>query len=145
MAERYSMDSNAVSDILRGREDVLRRMKDAVKSGHEVAICSIVFYEVERGLKAAGSSRKLREFYRLYESLPHLYLDRESMAAIGKASNIYVDLHKGRQIEDNDIYIAAIAMTNGYTLITDNAKHFSCIDGLRTENWRETKSRPADI
>ncbi len=137
MLKRYSLDSNAVSDILRGREDVLRRMRDAVRSGHEVAICSIVYYEVERGLKAAGSSRKLREFYRFYESFPHLYLDRESMAAIDKSSDIYAVLHKGRQIEDNDIYIAAIAMMNRCVLVTDNAKHFSRIDGLRTENWRE--------
>lgn len=115
-------------------------MREVVRSGHEVAICSIVYYEIERGLKAAGSSRKLRDFYRFYESFPHLYLDRESMAAIGKSSDIYADLHKERQIEDNDIYIAAIAMTNRCILVTDNAKHFSRVDGLRTENWREPTS-----
>ena len=137
MAKRYAMDSNAVSDILRGRKDVLRRMKEAVKAGDEVAVCSIVYYEIERGLKATGSSRKLQAFYELYESLPHLYLDRDSMTAVGKSSDIYVELHKGKQIEDNDIYIAAIAMTNGYVLVTDNTKHFGRISGLQIENWRD--------
>ena len=38
--------------------------------------------------------------------------------------------------EDNDIYIAAIAMANDYTLVTANEKHFSRIEGLTYENWR---------
>ena len=137
MVKHYAMDSNTVSDILRGRDDVIRHMKDAVALGHKVAICSIVFYEIERGLKAAGSQRKLQAFYSLYESLPHLYLDRHGMDSISMASDIYAELHKGRQIEDNDIYIAAIAMMNGCILVTDNTRHFERIKGLQIENWRD--------
>lgn len=137
MDKRYLLDSNAVSDILCGRENVVKRLKNAIRAGVEIAICSIVYYEIERGLKASGSFKKLRAFYDLYESLPHIYLDRENLNSISKSSDIYVELHKGKQIEDNDVYIAAIAMVNDYTLITDNLKHFGRINGLRIENWRD--------
>jgi len=137
MDKRYLLDSNAVSDILCGRENVVKRLKNAIRAGVEIAICSIVYYEIERGLKASGSFKKLRVFYDLYESLPHIYLDRENLNSISKSSDIYVELHKGKQIEDNDVYIAAIAMVNDYTLITDNLKHFGRINGLRIENWRD--------
>ena len=82
MARRYLMDSNAVSDILRGRNDVTTHMRDVVNAGHEVTICSIVYYEIERGLKASGSCKKLQAFYNLYESLSHLYLDRQDLESI---------------------------------------------------------------
>lgn len=132
----YSMDSNAVSDVLRGREDIILRMKAAILDGSRVAICSIVHYEIVRGLKAADSFRRLREFYELYESLPHLFLDRDNMKAVEKASEIYARLHRGQTIEDNDILIAAIAMANDCVLVTDNMKHFGRIPGLRLVNWR---------
>jgi len=137
MDNRYLLDSNAVSDILRNRENVVNRLKEAIKSGAEIAVCSIVYYEIERGLKAANASRKLQAFYDLYESLSHLYFDRKNLDAVGKSSDIYVELHKGKQIEDTDIFIAAIAMVNGYTLITDNTRHLGRISGLKIENWRE--------
>jgi len=136
MAERYLLDSNAVSDILCGEKNVIEHLKIAIKNGAQIATCSIVYYEIERGLKAAGSSRKLKAFYELYANLRHVYLDRRDLEAVRKSSDIYVELHKGRQIEDNDIFIAAIAMVNDYTLITDNTKHFGRIEGIKIENWR---------
>ena len=52
------------------------------------------------------------------------------------AAEIYVALHRGQQIEDNDIYIAAAALVNSCTLVTANDKYFLRIDGLNVENWR---------
>ena len=70
----------------------------------------------------------------MYDRMVHLPLD---IRAIEKATDIYAELHKGQQIEDNDIYIAAIAIVNGCVLVTDNEKHFSRIPGLQYVNWRE--------
>ena len=90
-------------------------------------------YEVVRGLELIGAKKKIKEFMLMYEEMVHLQLD---MKAINKAVDIYLELHKGQQIEDNDIYIAAIAMVNGCTLVTANEKHFSRIEGLTYANWR---------
>ena len=58
------------------------------------------------------------------------------MESIEKAIEISVALTKGITIEDNDIYIAAIAMVSNCTLVTANERHFSIINGLKYVNWR---------
>lgn len=130
----YSLDSNAVSDILRRRSDVLTRYREEAKKDTVFAICDVAYYEVIRGLKAIGASSKIKEFMKMYEKMEHLPLD---IAAFNKAIDIYVNLHKGNQIEDNDIYIAAIAMVNNCTLVTANERHFGRINELNYVNWRE--------
>ena len=59
------------------------------------------------------------------------------MQSIEKAIEIYVNLPRGITIEDNDIYIAAIAIVNNCTLVTANDKHFGRIKNLSCVNWRE--------
>ena len=44
---------------------------------------------------------------------------------------------QGRPIEDTDLLIAAQCVTNGYTLVTNNMRHFDNIDGLSAVNWKE--------
>ena len=129
-----SLDSNVVSDILRRRSDVLTRYREEAKKDTAFAICDVVYYEVVRGLKVIGASSKIKEFMNIYEEMEHLSLD---IAATNKAIDLYVNLHKGNQIEDNDIYIAAIAMVNNCTLVTANERHFCRISGLNFVNWRE--------
>ena len=129
----YCLDTNIVSEVLRKNPVVNQRLQDELDKGNKVYISSIVYYEIVRGLKAAAASNKLKGFMQIYHVLAKLPLN---MAAIEKAIDIYVDLHKGNQIEDNDIYIAAIAMANDCTLVTANEKHFSRINNLKYENWK---------
>ena len=42
---------------------------------------------------------------------------------------------EGQRLDDFDILIAATALNLGYTLVTDNVRHFERIPGLRVENW----------
>ena len=131
----YCLDSNVVSDILRGAPEVMRHFKAAEKNNDRLFIPSIVYYEIVRGLKAAGKTQKLLAFHFLYSDAEHLSLD---MDAIEKSIEIYIQLHKGQMIEDNDIYIAAISMVNDCTLVTSNVKHFSRVEDLNFVNWRDT-------
>ena len=130
---KYCLDSNVVSDILRGDPEVMRCFEAAEKNNDELFIPSIVYYEVVRGLKSADKTRKLTAFQIFYEDAEHLPLDTD---AIEKSVEIYLQLHKGRLIEDNDIYIAAISMVNGCTLVTANTNHFGRVEGLNFVNWR---------
>ena len=78
----------------------------------------------------------LKDFKEFYDNAKHLYLDRDDLRTIEKAVDIYAQLRKGQNIEDNDIYIAAISMVNDCTLVTSNVKHFSRVEGLNFVNWR---------
>ena len=46
---------------------------------------------------------------------------------------------KGTRIGSNDLFVAAIAKANHCTVVTDNTKEFSKVDGLILENWVETE------
>ena len=132
----YCLDSNVVSDILRGDSAVMRHFEVAKKNNDELFIPSIVYYEIVRGLRAASKIRKLTAFQFLYDTVKPLYLDQDDLTTMEKAVEIYLQLHKGQMIEDNDIYIAAISMVNDCTLVTSNTRHFGRVEGLKFVNWR---------
>ena len=129
----YCLDSNVVSDMLRGEPAVIRHLETVRDNDDILFVPSIVYYEVVRGLKAAGKTRMLKDFQKFYDEAEHLSLN---MDAIEKSVEIYLQLHKGQMIEDNDIYIAAIAMVNGCTLVSANVRHLSRVEGLNFVDWR---------
>ena len=130
----YLLDSNVVIDILRNDEKVVMKHHLEAIKGKKMSICSIVYYEAVRGFKKIEATKKLETFLSYCEDWEILPLD---MKSIEKAIEIYVKLPNGVTIEDNDIYIAAIAMVNNCTLVTANEKHFSRINGLDCVNWRK--------
>lgn len=133
----YSLDTNVISDFMRNEKNVVRNMEKAIENGGTIYVCSVVYYEIVRGLMAAGKFQRLREFNTFYENYGKLYLDRKNFDAVEKAIEIYVQLHKGKLIEDDDIFIAATALVNDCTLVTANVKHFERVAGLKLTNWRE--------
>lgn len=130
----YSLDTNVVIELLHENKTVVSFIENIVQPQDRIAICSIVYYEVMRGFQISKAVRRMRQFQGLYDCMLQLPLDEQ---AVKQAIHIYDQLHKGNMIEDNDIYIAAIAMVNGCTLVTANTKHFERIDGLKTINWRD--------
>ena len=131
---RYLLDTNVVIDILRNDKVVEKRYRLETLKRSEIFICPIVHYEVVRRFKIVKASKRLNDFLVLCEDWKMLPFD---MNATEKSIEIYVRLHKGQMIEDNDIYIAVISMLNGCTLVTANVRHFSRVEGLKFVNWRE--------
>jgi predicted nucleic acid-binding protein len=55
-----------------------------------------------------------------------------------EAARLYaLNRKQGIVIEDADLFIAAFCLFNKYTLVTNNIRHFSGIDGLQTVNWKD--------
>ena len=113
---KYLLDSNVVIDILRNKVDVITRYNIAAIRNNEFFTCPVVYYEVVRGFRGEAT-KKLSKFLDMCQRWKMLPLD---MKAIEQAINIYLRLPRGITIEDNDIYIAAIAMANDCTLVTAN-------------------------
>ena len=42
---------------------------------------------------------------------------------------------EGNQVDDFDLLIGTSAVANGMTLVTNNVKHFSRIEGISIEDW----------
>ena len=133
MSRIYNLDKNVMIELLRENEQAIQFLDDLVRPEDRIAVSSIVYYEVMRGFRISNASGRARQFQALYDKILHLPLDDE---AIQYAIEIYDSLHKGHTIEDADVFIAAISMANGCTLVTDNAKHFARIHGLHILGWR---------
>lgn len=129
----YALDSNTISFILRNNEAVTQRWKQEESAGNRAIIPPITFYEVKRGLLAVNATAKLAAFEQLCDVFGVGTLDMETLDS---AAEIYARLkNSGKLIDDADLLIGAYCLTHGYTLVTDNTRHFERIKGLQYENW----------
>jgi len=65
--------------------------------------------------------------------IPPISLSTETGRQYGEIRN-YLE-KKGTPIGNNDLWIAAHALTLGVTLVTNNVKEFSRVQKLKVENW----------
>jgi tRNA(fMet)-specific endonuclease VapC len=129
----YLLDTNIFSYLLKSNVTVDNKLREATRSGNEVFLSCITYYEVKRGLLAVNASRQLADFHQFCTDYEVLFLD--DIEIIEKACEIHVDLKiKGRPIQDADILIAATAITRGLTLVSNDSDLLR-IQGLSLENW----------
>jgi predicted nucleic acid-binding protein len=130
----YALDTNIVSYILKEDHDVIARYRQTFDAGGDFVIPQIVFYEIQRGLLAKNLGKKLAQFNILCQKID---LVEFNSFVWQKAAQIYASLsQQGKLIDDSDIFIAAFCLVNGYTLVTNNTRHFEHINELKFVNWK---------
>jgi len=132
----YVLDTNIITAILKGNENVKRRAQQAIVEGKEVFINGISYYEIKRGLLAAKAIAQLKRFKLLCEKFGLALLDTQSIFDI--AAEIYANLRqRGELIEDADILIASLTKTRDLILVSDDTDfhRIQKLKGLRIENW----------
>ena len=129
---RYLLDTNIVSNLVR---DPHGRVADRIKAIGEPNICTsiIVAAELRYGTTKKASPRLSAQVEAVLGAIDTLPLDSPADEIYG-AIRTQLEL-AGTPIGGNDLLIAAQAMALDHTLVTDNDKEFSHIDGLRIENW----------
>ena len=133
MGPRYLLDTNICIYIRQKRpEEVLRRFRK-LRPGE--AVLSVITYgELLYGARKSAhrteALEKLRELVRL---LPALALPETAAETYG-AMRAELEL-KGEMIGNNDLWIAAHALADGLTLVTNNEKEFRRVRGLKVQNW----------
>ena len=130
----YALDSNIISYMLKNDAVVVSRYRQESDRGNSFVILPIVYYEIQRWLL----SRRLNKKMGLFDDLCHEIEQVEFNKPIWqKAAQICAGLYqRGVPIDDADIFIAAFCLVNGYTLVTNNTRHFERIDGLEIVNWK---------
>ncbi len=128
----YILDTNTLIYYFKGMGNVAEKLLQ--HPPREIAIPSIVLYELEAGLAKSKEPEKrcgqLETFVGLVAILPLGAKEAQSAAMI-RAS-----LEKtGTPIGPMDTLIAGTALANKGTLVTHNAKEFSRVDGLQITDW----------
>jgi len=125
------LDANTLIHYLKGREPVVTRLKAA--SPRELAVPSVVAYEIEYGGLKAASSRRRTVVSALLALLAQIPFDHE---AAREAARIRLDLEtRGLVIGPLDLLIAGTAVSRGAVLATNNTREFSRFRGLRLADW----------
>jgi tRNA(fMet)-specific endonuclease VapC len=129
---RYMLDTNIVIYVIKRRPiEVLERFNANVG---RMVISSITLAELVHGAeKSAFPERNLRTVEDFISRLDVLIYDQRAAFHYG---SIRADLEKkGTPIGLNDLHIAAHARSEALTLITNNLREFSRVNGLISENW----------
>ena len=125
------LDTNTLIYYLRGHESVVLRLQAAPP--REIAIPSLVAYEIEYGTLKIGSPRRRALATALFAGLSQIPFDHD---AARESARIRLDLEaRGLVIGPIDLLIAGTATSRGATLVTSNTQEFSRIKGLRLLDW----------
>ncbi|MBW4683709.1 MAG: type II toxin-antitoxin system VapC family toxin [Komarekiella atlantica HA4396-MV6] len=129
----YLLDTNVVSYILRINTTVGKKLRDANRSGQEVFISCITYYEVKRGLLYANATRQLAEFNQFYRKYEVLFLN--DIEILERACEIHANLQRrGLMIQEQDILIAATAIARRLILVSNDSDLLRVQD-ISLENW----------
>lgn len=129
MAGRFCLDTNIVVAYLNGDEALLSHVGDA----EEIWLAPVVFGELLFGAaKAARAKENTERVVRLLDDFDLLSWSED----VGhRYADVKLQLErKGRPIPENDLWIAAFAMTSQLPLATRDA-HFDEIEQLTVERW----------
>lgn len=130
---RYMLDTNiCIYAIKKKPEKVLSKLKD--KNPEDICISAVTYAELACGVeKSAEVERNRLALSLLLASIEILDFDSKAAEEYG---SVRANLEKrGVPIGPLDMMIAGHARSLGYTVVTNNLKEFSRVDGLKTENW----------
>ena len=129
----YLIDTDTIIFALRGDDKVLEKFKE--NKNIPISISMITYAELIFGAKRSQNEQKnmikvnhIRDIYpieELNEGVMEVFADIKAKM-----------FEKGIRIEDMDLLIAATAIYNELTLVTNNTKHFENIPNLKIENWK---------
>jgi tRNA(fMet)-specific endonuclease VapC len=134
MSVRYLLDTNVISDFVRGERRVLASMKGTRPD--VLAVSTVTVMEIEYGLALqSGRARRLRSLLEaLIGSISVLpFTSADASAAATARAGLR---RSGRPIGPYDVLLAGCALSRGLVLVTANTGEFERVDGLITENWR---------
>ena len=129
---KYLLDTNIVIYVLKRRPKEVLAVFNANAS--RMAISSItlseLMYGAEKSLNTDKNLEAVEEFVSHLEVLPY----------DAKASQHYGQIKaalekKGQIIGENDIHIAAHAISHGLILVSNNVREFKRVSNLALENW----------
>ena len=126
---RYLLDTNIVIALFAEEEAVQERIGNADGIALAPPIIGELRYGAQKSNRVAENHRKIDQ---LVEESTMFSCNLETAWWYGVIRDKL--RRKGHPIPDNDIWIAAIAMQHGLTVVTRDA-HFEEIDALQVERW----------
>ena len=131
----YMLDTDTCSYIMRQHSQaVLESLEDRARKSHILCMSVITYQELRFGAERVGSSSYHDRIDKVCERLDYV-ADWTTECADKFAITQSALLKQGQPIGFTDAMIASHALITDATLVTNNMKHFSQVEGLSLENW----------
>ena len=123
---RVLLDTNAYSAFVRGRPDVVKRVRQA----DEVMLSTVVLGELLFGFHNGSQYEQNRRILQEFLNDPQVRVVTLTLATAEHFGEIFANLRKrGKPIPTNDIWIAAQAIENDSNLLSSDS-HFNYVERL---------------
>lgn len=132
---RYMLDTNiCIYAIKHKPEKVFVKLQSIEPK--EVCISSVTYVELVHGVEKSSAVERNR--LALSVLLSNIEIMSFDVSAADEYGKIRAALEKkGTPIGPLDMMIAGHAKALGYTVVTNNEKEFSRVEGLKIENWAD--------
>jgi tRNA(fMet)-specific endonuclease VapC len=140
-AVNYLLDTNHWSYLQR-REAMVVNHIQSLPDETTLYMPAVAQAELLAGVELAVSEPRKQELRTLYIQVITMAADILPITSevAEQFAHIFANLRrKGRPIDTNDIWIAAIARVHNLVVVT-NDEHFQYVDGLQVENWSTTSA-----
>lgn len=136
------LDTDIVSYMLRHKSPAYETSLEYLRLHESFTISVLTQYECLRGLKAVGATKRLWEFQGFLAVTDIIKCEQ---GIIRIASDLYGTLkNHGKLPGEFDILIAATALYEERTLVTNNEKHYRAIQEsfpLNVWNWNKERRK----
>jgi tRNA(fMet)-specific endonuclease VapC len=127
----FALDTNTVIYYFKGMGGVAERL--LATPPHEVALPSVVVYELERGVLSSKSTKRRAQFSAFLDTFAILPLGRAEAEVAAQLREALEQ--RGLPIGPLDVLIAGTALAHSATLVTRNLREFSRVTDLKLESW----------
>ena len=129
MSGRFLLDSNIVIALFARDATILEHLAQAEAILIPTIVIGELYYGARKSARASDNIARLEAFAAV---VPVLGCDAHTASHYGRIKDD--PRRKGQPIPENDIWIAAIALRHGLTLVTRDA-HLGKIDALPVVAW----------
>ena len=128
----FLIDTNILIYSLKKNPTVIQNFKDNRDAPKAISIISYgeLIYGAE---KSKYKIKNLAKIHKIAEIFPIINLSPAIMNTYGAIKTSLQS--EGQIIDEFDLLIASTALVHGYTLVTNNIKHFKRIPYLSLTNW----------
>jgi tRNA(fMet)-specific endonuclease VapC len=131
---RFLLDTGIAGWFINRRHGVYERAVAEAARGNRVGICHPILAELAYGVEYSAS--RDRNMQRLQLALAAWKIWPSTEEAAFEYGRLAADLRRsGRDIQQNDLMIAAIALTLGNCTVVSADSHLTAVPGLTVENW----------
>ena len=131
----FLLDTDTIIYSLKGNDCVLRNLGNHQYDSLKISVITLMelYYGAYKSQKTNANLAKVRRIETAFDTISVDFFISETFGMIKSQLEC-----QGTPLDDFDLIIASTALANNLILVTNNEKHFRCVEGLKLDNWTQS-------